>query len=490
MDIINYKLLSFLNLLSKEDLSQFKKFVSSPVYSSGRNYLPLLEEIIKYRNEATEKISAFDLYEKVYPGKKFSGQTLKNRFSELLKLGEEFIIYKNVKGDEIQRDYILLDAYLKNKMFRFYEGKYKKALKFLDSHKTDDKKFSNIYSLNQKNLKYLNETDKIDKYYLNLYDHTIYSTCMSLIALFDYGIEFKQQDYLGRKYEFNIVLNVLKKLDLKEILGDFERKDLEIINVVKLYYHLYKAYENLDKESFYFEARKIFSEIKRNFSDDYKLKFYMIFIYYCTRKQNLGDKKFYPELFKLYNEKLDSGFYSDFKENIYPVNNFRDYVYIGLVIEKPDWVLNFIKKYSHLLPKKIRENEINLSYSKLEFYRKNYAKSLESVLMVKPGNYLHYLDSAMMRMTNFYELDQIEEAYFEIDKLRHYVRNHKEIPKIHRQYNLNFAKIYNNLLKLKTDYNKKNLISLEDDLVKSVFISKKNWLTEKLGEFKKIKKAV
>ena len=119
MNIINYKLISFLNLLSKEDLSEFKKFISSPIYSSGRNYIPLLDEILLFKNDKADEISAGELYNKVYPDKKYSGQTLKNRFSELLKLGEEFIIYKDVQKDQIERDNILLKAYLDKRCLDF-----------------------------------------------------------------------------------------------------------------------------------------------------------------------------------------------------------------------------------------------------------------------------------------------------------------------------------------------------------------------------------
>lgn len=482
MNIINYKLISFLNLLSKEDLSEFKKFISSPIYSSGRNYIPLLDEILLFKNDKADEISAVELYNKVYPDKKYSGQTLKNRFSELLKLGEEFIIYKDVQKDQIERDNILLKAYLDNKMFRFYEGKYKKAYSYLDSQKTNDKKFSDIYDLNQKNLHYLTLTEKIDRFYSNLYEHTIYSTSISLISLFDYGIEFKQQEYLGRKYEFNMVLNILKKIDLDDILGNYEGKDLEILKVVKMYYYLYKAYDELTNDYFYFEARKIFKNLSVNFSDDYKLKFYMIFIYYCTRRQNLGDKKFHLELFQLYNEKLDLGFTSDFTEMIYPVNNFRDYVFIGIELGKTDWVRNFVKKYSHLLPKKVREHEINLANSKLEFDIGNYENSLELVLKVKPNNYMHYLDSSSLKLVNYYELNNIEEAYFEIDKLKHYLSNHNEIPKVHKRYNKNFIKIYNKLLKIKMDPKKKDIIVIEGELKNLSFISRREWLQSKISD--------
>jgi len=485
LNIINYKLLNFLNLLSKEDLTEFKKFICSPIYSLGRNYLPMLEELIKYKNADADKISATDLYNAVYPGKKYSGQTLKNRFSELLKLGEEYIIYKGVKNDIVERDSILTKAYLENRMFKFYESKFKKALSYLELQKTDDKKFADIYSLNLRNLWYLNETEKFDKYFTNIYDHSIYSVSMSLISLFDYGIEFLQQVNLNRKYDHNIVLNIVRKIKYEDIFDKKGINESEILNVVKLYYYLFNAFDNLEQESFYFEARKVFNKISASFSDSYKYKFYMIFIYYCTRMQNLGRKEYHAELFKLYNEKLDNGLITDFTENIFPVNNFRDYVFIGIEMGKPDWVINFIKKYSGYLPKKNRENETNLSYSRVSSYLGDYRKALEYVLKVKPYNYMHYLDASVAKLISYYELDMEEEAFLEIDKLIHYVKSHREISKIHKIYNKNFIKIYSKLLKIKFNPSKKEIVNLEGEFKELKFVTKRDWIREKIKLLKK-----
>ena len=95
---------------------------------------------------------------------------------------------------------------------------------------------------------------------------------------------------------------------------------------------------------------------------------------------------------------------------------------------------------------------------------------------------MHYLDSSSLKLLNYYELDRIGEAYFEIDKLKHYISNHNEIPKIHKTYSKNFIKIYNKLLKLKTEPKKKDIIILEGELKNIHFISKKEWLQIKISE--------
>ncbi len=57
-------------------------------------------------------------------------------------------------------------------------------------------------------------------------------------------------------------------------------------------------------------------------------------------------KIFYYEVLEIVNEKLSSGYFEELKENNLPVNNFRDYVIIGLRVGNLNWFKTFIEKYS------------------------------------------------------------------------------------------------------------------------------------------------
>ncbi|MBV6479072.1 MAG: hypothetical protein HGGPFJEG_01833 [Ignavibacteria bacterium] len=481
MNISNLKLFQLFKNLSQKEEKEFRKFISSPLYTSGRNYIPIFEEIKKLIKSGSSDLPAQKLYEKLYPGKKYNAQTLKNRFSELYKLGEDFLIYQNILDNQIERDKYLINIFLERGMTNFFENKYRKTYDQINNKKDEDYKFSNIYILRQIYGKFLEKEFKIEKFYANLYENSIYSICLTLINLFEFGTEFIQQEYLNRKYEFNPVMGILKSIDFNSLIKNIDAKKFPILNVVKLHYNLYKAFENLEEEHYYFEAREIFKKIKHNFSDEYMLKTYMIFIYYCTRRQNAGIKKFYYELFKLYNEKLNSGFCSDFSQKIYPVNNFRDYVYIGIEIGQLEWVENLIKKYSHLLPEENRENEINISYARLNISMNKFDSAYEFLGKVKPTNYLHYSDCSVMKLICQYELDLVEEAYSEVDRLKHFLSNHPEIPKIQKIYINNFLKIYSLLLK-----NLSKPDSLIYETAMNTFkqinlMSRKVWLLEKIN---------
>lgn len=481
MNISNLKLFQLIRNLSPKEEKEFKKFISSPLYTSGRNYVPIFNEIKKLLNSGSSDLPSHQLYEKLYPGKKYNSQTLKNRFSELYKLGEEFLIYRKILENQFERDKLLTGIFFERNMTNFFENKYKKTFHEVCKQKDNNTKFSNVFLLKQIYGNHLLKEMKMEKYFNNLYDNSIYSVCLTLINLFEFGIEFKQQEYLNRQYDFNPVVGILNSIDFQNLILNINSKDFPILNVVKMVYNLYKAYENLEEEHYYFEAREIFKKIKNNLSDDYLLNTYMVFIYYCTRRQNAGIRKFYYELFKLYNEKLNMGFHSDFSQKIYPVNNFRDYVFIGIEIGQHEWVENFIKKYSHLLPEENRENEINLSYARLYISRNKFQSAYDYLLRIKPTNILHYTDCSVMKLLCQYELDLIEEAYFEIDKLKHFLSNHPEMPKIQKTYISNFIKVYFILLKNITKPDPLNYEIAMQTFNQTSSISRKDWLLDKIN---------
>ncbi|MDQ3021665.1 MAG: hypothetical protein M3R36_14010 [Bacteroidota bacterium] len=69
-----------------------------------------------------------------------------------------------------------------------------------------------------------------------------------------------------------------------------------------------------------------------------------------------------------------------------------------------------------------------------------------------------------------------------MDKLKHYIRNHKEIPKVHSSFNVNFIKIYQKLLKSVTDPDKSEIGFLQKQINTSGNFSKREWVLGKINE--------
>jgi len=134
------------------------------------------------------------------------------------------------------------------------------------------------------------------------------------------------------------------------------------------------------------------------------------------------------------------------------------------------------------LPVEIREDEINLSYAKLCFSLIDYVKAIEHLNKVGGLNYLHYADASVLKMCCYYELDRTEDSFYEIDKLKHYLRNRRDMLIIHKVPNTNFIKIYQKLINNKSKATTNDLGFLEKEIILLKFIAKGRWLLEKISE--------
>ena len=485
MNIANSKLILLLDSFTETDLKDFKKLISSGYFSGGRKYTVLLNKILKIKSKGLEKLTLQKLHLKLYPGKKFSIQTLNNRFSELFKLAEEYLIQKTIKENRTEKDRILLLSYHRIKAKKLFRSCYNRTKNFADSLPESDSKYLHLNFLDRLDITFSEEQSISENTYIKYFEDSQNFTALLLKNLFEFGFEFLQQEQTNRSFEFNLVNEILSRLDMDEqLLKKLLKSNSKLFKIVVMEFYFFNIFKYPESERNYFEARKIFEEMRSSMDDNYIKEVYKKMTNYCILRQNQGVKTFNTELFKLYNERLKLNIYLDHK-NVFPQTTFRNYVMIGIILGKYIWTENFIKKFSKYLPEEISSDEVNLSYSKLFFSRKNYERSLQYLSGLKGLNYLHYSDSAILKLCTFYEIQKYEEAYYEMDKFRHYIRNHDDIPKIHKEYALNFLRIYKMLIKIRTGVDKKDLFQIENAMNKTKLKSRESWLSEKITELRK-----
>jgi len=487
MKITENKLISLFDSFSDKDIKEFRKVISSVYFNRGRKYTSLFRVLMNYRKSGFKGITLSKIYSKLYPGKAFNIQTLDNRFSELYKLAEEYLINKTLKEDTFEKNRILLKAYHNLKTGRHFNSQYRKSKNYLNSFPESDTKFLNNITLERLNIANSREHKIPENLFRKYFEHSEIMAVLFLKNLFLFGIEFIQQEQTHRKYEFNISLELLDRFNIDDVfLKKLDKTGLNIFKIPAMLFYFYDIFKNPENEFNYFKGRKLFNELKNNgnsLEEDDITEYYKLMTSYCILRHNQGQNKFGPELFDLYGEILQGGFYLD-RKGVFPAKTFRNYVLTGIILNKKKWTENFIKKYSVYLPEESSEDEIKISYSKLFFSYGKYERSLKYLKGFKGLNYLHYSDSTILKLCNYYEMESYEEAISEIDKFRHYLRNHKGIPDIHGTYYKNYLKIYTYLLKIRTSADKINTGELQILFKKNKPVSKESWLGKKISELK------
>lgn len=480
MPLVNYKIKLLIDSLSSDEIDQFRKFISTPYYNKGRNYLPFLDKVIEIKKNP-DKLNEKELSIHI-SGKKLSDQTIRNRYSELYKLGEEFLISLWLTENKIEKEKILLKKLIQKKLYSPFGIKYKETFSEVENEKFDPSKLKILSELREIHAIYLIEIDKERLIYNEHYEYSKQIFCHFLIQIFEMGFEFIQEEIDSIKFSPNYIKEYLNTLNIEKIISEFKDSDILMFKLTAMNYYLYKANIGKDDEQNFFISHKIFSDHFDLINEKYKIKIFTIMINFCIQKLNDGNTKYQLELFKLYKEKLSQDLTEDLKYKSYSFNHFRDFVFIGIAVEDYDWVENFIQKYSKLLPPEIRDSEVKISYAKLDFKKGNYEKSLLNLKKFKSGHYLQYIDISLYKLCNYYELKEFEEAFLEIDKLNHYLRNNKSLPRSHYILNTNFIKFYKNLLKFQTDPGKFDTGMIKKELENVKFVSSKKWLAEKIEE--------
>lgn len=488
MTISNQRLIQLLNSFTEKELEQFRIFISSPIFTKGRNYLNYLDHIleIKDKYEKSEKPEKSKSKSKTGNAEsELSDQTFRNRCSELNKLGEEFLIYLGLNEDKTEKNKILLRKLNEKKLHKAFKSNYEKTLSLIGHEKFDINKLKKLTKLSDILSDFFINRNKVDKLYSEFYEYSKLVLCQNLLELFQMGYEFNQLEINNRTFEPNYVTEYLKSLAIDETMQEFGKSDQIVFKVTAMNFYLFKAFDKDTSGKLYSESHKIFSELSADLKESYRINIFKCMTNLCIYKLNSGETDYRLKLFELYNEKLSQNLTSDLEVNSYDFNHFRDYVYIGISLKKHNWVENFIIKYSVNLPPEMRNSETKLSFAKLEFEKKNFHRSLENLYEVKATHYLQYIDTSLLKLCNYYELEKYEEALLEIDKQNHYIKNHKEIPMVQYKYVVNFIKILKLLIRKSTEpYNKDKGI-IEAEYRKLKHIAKRIWLEEKISGVKK-----
>lgn len=480
---ITIKIIQGISLLTLKELNEFKKFTISKYYSKDREYskiLILFSELHKnnFLNFDNKKLLIF-LSEKLKIGK----QSLLNRLSELYKIFEMFLISKKLEQSPHLKNNLLLEIFLDKKSHKLFEYTYNTSKIILEKSKFDNKILSNKYdvqSLAALNFFYSGKYDL----FTELFSGKSYLLVADFFqTILKYSIETMQQQLIGKKSGIPLVESILSQVNFDSFLKEIKKIDLLLHKYLSLLHYMYLSYKDFEKTEFFHKARKLHINILSELSRNENHIIYFVFITYCINQTNFKKINFYDELFELINEKLDGGYIDELKENNLPVNNFRDYIIIGLRLGKLNWVKSFIEKYSQYLPAEFKQDEINMGAGIVALEEKKFELAIEILSKVKKKNYIYYFDSAYYKIRAYYELRNQYEAFMEVDRLKQYMNYHKDIPIIHKESFL--EQINNIVIILKLADNQINISDFKYYFKDVNLSEKKKWIVDEVNKILK-----
>lgn len=476
--MINNKVIIALQALSVYELNRLGKFILSPYFNKNKqitSHFDLLTASIK--NNELQDLDKEAIWKNAYGTTKFNDNKLRKLNTDLLKLVEEFLAVEGFQKNPLHQANYLLKAIADKKIEKLYNSTISTVKRL--SKQQLEKPASYYYYQYQIEKNVFNLTSEYERK----------TKTKSELANFNISKIADNLDifYLTEKIRYlNTLLtwqNVTKheqtikfRDDLIKQIQDIDYQSYPALNI---YYTIYLSTIEPDNPSHYEDLVK---SIKTNidlFSKPEAKDIFEAAINYCVRKANKGDSNYLQELFEIYEFGLE--YEIILVDGEITPTSFRNICFIGLRLKKFDWTEDFIAKYSLHLDEKYRKNAVTFNLARLYWYQKKFRNVIEQLRDVEYADIFYNLNSKVILLSTYYELDEYEALDFLIKSFKVFLSRKSNLPDRMRSNYQNFTKYLERLTKLDLKDNKK-LETYLKDLKEEKKIASKFWLKEKAEE--------
>ncbi len=464
----NSKLIRVLRSLSKAEMKELGKFISSPYFSTGRDCRPLFEVLNKAWPEFTgAEMTKALIYEELYPGKSYgdkrSKSILSTLSSELYGLALEFLTYSSLKNDKRGKKLLLLRNLLDKNLYREFDTEYHDTITDNTLNENSERRGSAGNFLESFRLQYIyNEytwkRSDMEGLYNGLKRSSDDAIAFAMITAYK---------FMDTKDTASVTFNIktgqtfadilLGALDNGKMLAELKESYPELypyISANHLVYMMNRDKTRVNDESLW-QYRKLKDMMESNsdaFGHREKYMLYQALENYMAIRleQNQQEKDNYKELFDIYRSSLEQGVYKVSRESSIEPTVFRNILMTACDMNEFDWAEGFIEKYSAELPGEFAASMKDHAFATLYFNKSEFEKALKHIVNIKYNYLRHKIDAKVLQFKIFYELGDYEPAFSILDTLRHYISSSDEIASLVRTRFSAFIKYAGELLRVRT----------------------------------------
>jgi len=484
------KSILLLKSFSKQELKRFGDFLLSPYFNSNTRVSRLFEELKKhqpaYSGRGVEKES---LYKKLFPGKVYNEQVMKNLISEMLRLEKEFLAIDNYNGDKINKSLALISQLASRPVDSLYN-------KEMESFEKEARESQSVAVLLHYDLFRLEEIKFRHNIIINRQAHVT----ENIVKAGEYLIIFFLKNILRlsvniniNKFSFNTQTDInltdklLQSLDIKSIMEYMEYSGIEHSVNIRLLYYAMICNLKIDDDAAYKTYRELLyanlAGLKRD-EANILLHFLESII---AQKINSGRHEFYGDLFETYKVELAENLYSPDESSPLTVMKFRNIYLTAIRAGDYRWAEKFISNYKKELHEENRKNIVELALAQLNFEKGEFGKTLQHLNKIKTDQVFFKVDVKVLSLMAFYELGHYESAISLIESFKRMLNSNPSLTEQYSQKNIAFANSTGSLIKLKSGAEENEVNLFMEKTRETEVIGNKSWLLNKAKELKKVK---
>jgi hypothetical protein len=486
-ETIKNKAIEIMRTFSPGEFKRFADFVNSPCYNKSKNVVKMYDIIRKnFSTGGGFNLTKEDLYDRLYPGKKYNDIVMRILMSDLLKLAEEFLAQVNYSTSFIFSKWHLL----KQLQIRRLDSLFMKNLKETEKMLEDQQLGREFYYYYKHAIESIKNNFYLarDKQELTGEVMLKKGECIAFYALIDLliiseGLRSNKNAY-NTNYPVNFTDEFLNSVDLERIINYLKKNLPDYYPVIAIFYYLHYTFTHDEDEKYYFEAKQLFEKRKDLFNENEKILLYVKLENCCKEKRKTGSDLFLKELFELYKTKIKDGLLVLPRRKYLNITHCRDILVTAVELGEFDWCRKFMRENIPKLDPAYQPNMMSYGNALLLFGEGDFEGALVNIAKVKYDYFIFKMDVKHLMSKIYYELNYTEEAFSLLDTFRHFLQKNRSVSDAFKQYNLNFIRGVHDLLNYRVSGNNDGS-DLIGRIEKLGNVRSKRWLLKKAEELMK-----
>ena len=472
--MISSPLLDIFKHLTKQDRRALQDYLNSPFHNKRKEVILLFNYIDK-NGDTPLNLKKETVFKHIFPeAPAYDDKAMRYSMSFLLKCIEEYLIYNELKNNDLENGIRLNKALRLRGADKAYEKALKENFHLLAAqpHRSTDFHLQSFQLLTEE-YQYRHQKQRSGELRLQAISDSLTDA---------YATELLKQACVMHSHK-SVAPTTYEQVFLETIVKKIESGAYKCPPSVFAYFQAYKALTDTTQLADLPAGIGRFSTFKETIISNSALfplneirDLYLLAINFCIKKLNSGERIFEIEALELYKNGLENG--AILENGQLSPYTYKNVMMLALKQGEYAWTEQFLHNFKRHLPERERENLFKYNLALYYFRLKNYPKAMDLLQEVTLKEVLFNLDARRVLMCIYYELGEIAALDSLLESFTVF---------LHRQKNLGYHKNnYQNLIKfvkklLQMDVKNEVLkAQFKQEIRETVELTERDWLLEQL----------
>lgn len=479
------KSLQLIATFSDEEVRRFSEFLRSPYFNKNTRVAGLFDELKKdFPAFESKSILKEKLYGKLFKGKPYNEQVMKNLNTELFRLLREFLAYDMFGKNRFEKSISLITNLTSRDTIQLFEKETESAVNYARENREDIKElFQLLNRIEEERLTNVIINNRQSESTVHILKAGEYLILHFFKNIFRLLINHRINEFsFNASSEVNLMDEFLKNLNIDNILVYMEEHHIEHNIQVKLLYLALMCNKNVDDTNTYRNFRELLFGSIGEFTRAESQHLLHLLESIIAQKINSGRLEYYTDLFETYEYELKHDLYKPNRQQPLTIMKYRNIYLTALKTGKFEWAERFIHDYMDDLQKRDRQSIVDLSMAQLNFEKRDFESTLKHLQKVKTSQIFYKIDVKILGLMALYELSHFETALSAIDSFRKMLTSNKTLTEQYSSKNRNFSAILGQLIKARIDSEPGEREEILKRINDTPQLGNRKWLINKANE--------